>query len=426
MSTLPARKDMHPSPAAPMIARLGGLEREEAVATRVSLGDGKPPARELAIYPASAGFDLVDELDHLCSRSVQPNIFFNPRFLAPAMPRLEDRQVQLAVMREETGERSRLRLLLPFSIEREIPLGAPVIRAWSSPFSPLGVPLIDHDDPIGVVEDFFAMLALPRLKLPRVLMLPELPLDGEAAGALRTAAHGRNLPLSAISNGERAVLHSDLDGEAYLKGALRSHHYREFRRLKRRLAEKGELTHDVVRHPEEVRQAAEEFLSLEASGWKGRAGSAMIVDRFQAAFAREAIDRLSGRDMCRIHRLRLDGCMIASLIVFVEQGVAYTWKTAFDEAYGAFSPGTLLMIEATKVHLDDPDIVVSDSCAVPGHPVMSRLWSERREMGTLIVGLTPDSGKAVRQAAGQLRLSGETRNLARQMRSRFEKLVRRR
>ena len=47
-----------------------------------------------------------------------------------------------------------------------------------------------------------------------------------------------------------------------------------------------------------------------------------------------------------------------------------------------FSPGTLLMIEVTKQHLDDPNIMTTDSCAVPDHPVMSRLWSERKPIGT--------------------------------------------
>ena len=63
------------------------------------LADNRP-RRKLAIYPASAGFDLVEELDYLCPRTIEPNVFFNPRFLAPAMPRLEDREVRLAVIRD--------------------------------------------------------------------------------------------------------------------------------------------------------------------------------------------------------------------------------------------------------------------------------------------------------------------------------------
>ena len=149
----------------------------------------------------------------------------------------------------------------------------------------------------------------------------------------------------------------------------------------------------------------------------------MAIDRYRAAFAREAVHRLAEQDMCRIHALVLDGKPIASLIVFVESGCAYTWKTAYDENFSAFSPGTLLMIEVTGQHLDDPNITMTDSCAMPDHPVMSRLWSERRPMGTIVLGLTPDADRLARQAASQLHLYRETRNMARILRNRVKSLL---
>ena len=166
--------------------------------------------------------------------------------------------------------------------------------------------------------------------------------------------------------------------------------------------------------------------TLDAAGWKGRQPTASAIDRSRPAFPREAVHRLAEQDMCRIHLLTLDGRTIACLIVFVEAAVAYTWKTAYDETLSAYSPGTLLMIEVTEQHLDDPNIVMTDSCAVPDRPVMSRLWSERKPMGTLVVGLTPDADRLARQAASQLHLYRETRNMARLLRNRMRSLLKRR
>jgi CelD/BcsL family acetyltransferase involved in cellulose biosynthesis len=327
--------------------------------------------------------------------------------------------VRLAVIRDGDETRSRLRLLVPFSVERPpVPFGVNVMRTWSSPFGPLGTPLLDRDDPAGVIEDFFAMLARPHLKLPKVLVLPEVRLDGPVASLLGAVAETRGLAFITTGAAERPFLESKLDGDAYLKQSLKAHHLREFRRLKRRLEDKGKLEHVVARTAEEIRLATEAFLTLEASGWKGRERTAMAIDRFRAAFAREAMHRLSEEDMCRIHSLILDGKPIACLVVFIEAGVAYTWKTAYDEVWSAYSPGTLLMIEVTKQHLDDPNIVATDSCAVPDHPVMSRLWSERKPVGTIVVGLTPEADRAARQAAQQLHLYRETRNMARIVRNR--------
>lgn len=56
---------------------------------------------------------------------------------------------------------------------------------------------------------------------------------------------------------------------------------------------------------------------------------------------------------------------------------------------------------------------------------MSRLWSERERMGTLVIGLTPATDRAARQAATQLHLYSETRAFARRMRDRLLDLVRR-
>ena len=426
MAAVPLLEETSGGPAGAMVSNLAGLAREGDPA-HIELFASNRPERKLAIYPASAGFDLVEELDFLCARTIEPNVFFNPRFLAPAMPRLEDREVRLAVLRDGDEYRNRLRLLVPFSVERPaIPLGVPVMRTWASPFGPLGTPLVDRDDPVSVIEDFFSMLSRPHLKLPKVFVLPDMRLDGPVASLLTSFADSRGLTMVTTGKVERPVLESTLDGEVYLKASLRSHHYREFRRLKRRLADLGRIEHIVARGPDEIRHAIESFLTLEAAGWKGRERTAMAIDRYRAAFAREAVHSLAEQDMCRIHMLTLDGRAIACLIVFVEAGVAYTWKTAYDETLAAYSPGTLLMIEVTKQHLEDPNIVMTDSCAVPDHPVMSRLWAERKPMGTLVIGLTPDADRQTRQAASQLHLYRETRNMARILRNRMRSLLKRR
>jgi CelD/BcsL family acetyltransferase involved in cellulose biosynthesis len=427
MAAVPLLEEMTGGPAGAMISELAGLAEDPVERARVELLTDSRPSRRLAIYPAAAGFDLIEELDHLAARALEPNVFFNPRFLAPAMPRLEDREVRLAVIRDGSEYRNRLRLLLPFSIERPtMPLGVSVMRSWSHPFGPAGTPLIDSDNPDQVMDDFLTMVTRPHLRMPKVLVLPDMHLDGAVAGMLRSFAASRDLTLIATDEVRRAFLESKLDGEEYLKASLRAHHFREFRRLKRRLGDEGALEYRVARQPDEIRAGVEAFLALEASGWKGRERTAMVSDRYQAAFAREAAHLLSQRDMCRVHLLLLDGRIIASLIVFVAQGIAYTWKTAYDESYSAWSPGTLLMIEATKTHLDDPNIQATDSCAAPDHIVMDRLWSERRRMGTLVLGVTPQADRAARQAAKQLHLYHETRNMARLLRERVRQLVGRR
>ncbi|WP_245582569.1 GNAT family N-acetyltransferase [Neorhizobium lilium] len=385
--------------------------------TRLEVGR---PGRALSLYPAALGYDLQEELEFLSHRAMEPNIFFSARLLAPAMPRVEDKQVRFALIRDETEKRSRLRLLMPFTVERPgFAVGAPIIRAWANPFGPLGTPLVDGEDAAETIDNLFEVLALPQARLPSVLVVPDVRLQGRFAQLARAVAISRDLPVTVTDPFRRPMLESTDDGETYLKQSVSAHHFREMRRQWRRLERLGQLTYSVARQPEEVRLRMEEFLALEAKGWKGKKRSALVSDRYRAAFAREAITNLAEVDAVRIHTIDLDGHAIASIIVFLMAGEAYTWKTAYDEELGQYSPGKLLIMRLTDWHLDDANIMRTDSCAVPDHPIMSRLWEEREEMGTLVIGLTRNSDRDIRQVAAQLHLYRNTRNVARLLREKI-------
>ncbi|MFB2551461.1 GNAT family N-acetyltransferase [Ensifer soli] len=384
------------------------------------------PGRQFCVYPAKAGYDLQQELDFLSNRALEPNVFFTGRFLAPAMPRLEDRVIRLALIRDVKEKSGRIRFLMPFSVEKPgFSIGSPIIRGWANPFGPLGVPLLDAEDAAETVDNLYEALASRDAGLPGVLVLPDIRLKGKFAQLARAVAIGRNLPLTVTNTYQRPMLDSLEDGPSYLRKAIRPSHLRELRRQWHLLESKGEVRYNVARNPAEIRVRMEEFLALEASGWKGRQRSAMVMDRYRAAFAREAITNLAETDSVRIHTLDVDGTAIASMIVFLMGGDAYTWKTAFNEDYAKFSPGKLLVSELTEWHLDDANIMRSDSCAVPDHPVMSRFWEERDEMGTLVVGLGQNRDRDVRQVAGQLHLYRNTRNMARLLRDKIRALARR-
>lgn len=385
----------------------------------LSMAVGRP-GRQLSVYPAAMGYDLQTELEFLSHRAMEPNIFFAARVLAPAMPRVEDRAVRLAILRDQKEVSGRMRLLMPFSLERPgLGLGAPILRVWANPFGPLGTPLVDAEDAAETIDNLLEGLGRREAALPSVLVLPDLRLEGGFARMIRAVALSRNLPVMVSGRYERPMLQSPLEGEAYLKQSLSAHHLREMRRQWRRLGNAGPLAHAVARQPQEIRRRVEEFLALEAKGWKGRRRSALVNDRYRAAFAREAIGNLAEIDAVRIHTLDLDGRAIASLIVFLMGGEAYTWKTAYDESFAAFSPGKLLMMKLTEWHLEDANITRTDSCAVPDHPVMSRFWTERESMGTLVIGLTETADRDTRQVAAQLHLYQNTRSLARRLRDKI-------
>jgi hypothetical protein len=382
------------------------------------------PGRELCLYPGRLGYELQDELDFLSNRAIEPNIFFTGRFLAPAMPRLEDRQVNFVLIRDQSGTRSRMRFLMPFSVDKPgFAVGPSIIRAWSNSFAPLGTPLVDAEDVAETLDNLFEGLTAGDLRLPPILVLPDLRLNGIFARMAKAVALSRNLPITVTNPFQRPMLQSEEDAVVYLRNAVSSSHMREMRRQWRLLEERGPVVYSVARQPRDIHMRFEEFLSLEAGGWKGKKRSALVTDRYHTAFARETVSNLAAIDAVRIHTIDLAGKAIASIVVLMMGGEAYAWKTAYDEDFARYSPGKLLIGELTEWHLDDANIVRSDSCAVPDHPIMSRFWQEREEMGTLVIGLTQNGDRDVRQVAAQLHMYNSTRNMAKMLRAKIMSLA---
>lgn len=382
------------------------------------------PGQEFCLYPARAGYDLQDEMDLLSNRSMEANVFFTGRFLAPAMPRLEDRQIRIGILRDTDRGRRRARVLMPFSVEKPgFSLGAPIMRIWANDYGPLGTPLVDAEDAAQSLDSLMDVLARPDTQLPKVLVFPDLRLRGNFAQLAKAIAISRNLPINVTNSYDRPFLQSYEDGPTYLKQSIAGRHLQEMRRQRKHLEALGALTHEVARQPGDVRLRMEEFLLMEARGWKGAKRTAMILDRYRSAFAREAVSNLADSDSVRVHTLNLNGRCVASMVTFVASGEAYTWKTTYEEEFARYSPGKLLMENLTEWHLDDANILRTDSCATPDHPIMSRFWRERESMGTLVIGLHQNSDRDVRQVSAQLHLYRNTKNIARALRQKIMSLA---
>jgi hypothetical protein len=258
MASSPIIQEDVGSQANAMIGEFADVETARPAAER-DIAVGRP-GRNLAIYPARAGYHLQEELDFLTNRALEPNVFFSGRFLAPAMPRLEDRVIRLMVMRDENETRSRMRLLLPFSVEKPgFSVGASIIRAWANPFGPLGTPLLDREEAAETIDNMLEALSQPESGLPGILVLPDMKLGGPVAGLFRAVAMGRNLSIVETDQVERPFLESELDAEEYLTNAISRHHRHELRRQWRRLSEHGELSYIVARQPKKSATISRNF-----------------------------------------------------------------------------------------------------------------------------------------------------------------------
>lgn len=155
--------------------------------------------------------------------------------------------------------------------------------------------------------------------------------------------------------GYRVVRHTDkasprlsLPGswEALLAGASRNLRS-QVRRKRRQLEESGEVTLRTSRRCG-VEPDFATFLRLEASGWKGRAGTALASNPRALELYRDFVAAASRQGILRLHVLEVGGHAIAADLSCVWGGGMHMIKTAYDEKWGTQSPGLLLMADALR------------------------------------------------------------------------------
>jgi CelD/BcsL family acetyltransferase involved in cellulose biosynthesis len=201
--------------------------------------------------------------------------------------------------------------------------------------------------------------------------------------ALARILNARDSRPCILNESRRPILASQLDGNQYFEKAMSSSSRKKLRQHRRRLEEKGGLESRVCTTLDDVRPAFEDFLELEAAGWKGRGGTALLCSQTDADFARRMVAALAGRGDAAIHALYQQGKAVASQVVLRAGPVAFTWKTAYDESLGDYSPGMLLLENYTAAFLADKSIALVDSCAFDDSGFMSA-WSERETIAQVL------------------------------------------
>jgi hypothetical protein len=89
--------------------------------------------------------------------------------------------------------------------------------------------------------------------------------------------------------------------------------------------------------------------------------------------------------------LVIDGKPIAMKCNLGDQRGLFAFKIAFDEEFGSHSPGVLLEVFNIERLHTFRHARWMDSCAVPGHFMIDRMWSERR----LIQNLWISTGRGI-------------------------------
>ena len=127
--------------------------------------------------------------------------------------------------------------------------------------------------------------------------------------------------------------------EASLPAKMRT----DLRRRWRLLEKEGTPAVEVADGTENLDALLEDGFRVEASGWKGEAGTAIISEAGARRFYTDVGHWLAERGWLRLSFLRLDGRPLAFEYGIEHAGVYYFLKGGFDPSYSRLAPARLLI-----------------------------------------------------------------------------------
>lgn len=337
------------------------------------------PALTIEVLDRAAALrTLPGELTMLAAHALERNVFYEPPMLLPALERLDrDTPLSIVCIRRRCGD---LMGMVPLTLA-PLRVGVPVkvLRNWAHRYCYLGTPLLHADGAraaLSALADWLARHDAPASGMQWV----NVAWDGPFARLAQQVFSLSPAWTTDVVVNERAMLtraHANTP-------AISGKHAKELRRLQRRLAERGRVEYAVLQPNEDWQHWFEAFLSLEASGWKGAAGSAIGSRAGDSAFFRDVLGTAHAHGQLQMMRLTVDGVPIAMKLNLRNADTAYALKICHDARYAQYSPGVLLELHNMEVFESEPAAITRmDSCAAYDQRMIHRLWPARRKIATI-------------------------------------------
>ena len=206
------------------------------------------------------------------------------------------------------------------------------LHALANEHTPVFTPLAADEEALEALLDA-AVAASPELVLP-------LPADHPATALLARISKRRGRSFWAEPTVRSPFVETAGTFEEYRRKVGRNIR-KEAERRTRRLHDLGGRADPLV-PPANRQEELEEGLRLEASGWKGERGTAILSDPEAAAFYRRVAELFDAEGRLVFSTARVGDDLIAFCFTLLDFDRAWTLKVGIDEGYRHVAPGIVL------------------------------------------------------------------------------------
>jgi len=124
-------------------------------------------------------------------------------------------------------------------------------------------------------------------------------------------------------------------------------------RFRRKMGRDHEAELEIVTAPGDLEAELADGFRVEASGWKGRAGTAIVSEPRTEAFYTAVARAFAARGELRFSRIVLDGETAAFDLTLLHGGRLYLLKTGFDERFRRLAPGLVMRLAVIEHCFED-------------------------------------------------------------------------
>ncbi len=334
---------------------------------------------ESEVLCVSAIKKLHAQWESLTDQAIEKNIFLFPWFISASLPLLENKNPQITTIYSDDM------LIGLFIVAKDVGYVKLPLRFYRTALHPdqfLATPLVREG-----FSDQFAIGLCKWLDTSSrdisMKLFPLLSADSPIHASLKRICQFQDRPLITIDTFSRAAIIPRAHSEEMVLDAIGKSRRKNLRRTAKKLSELGTVKIERMQDTDNIDEWIDEFLQLEHSGWKGKNQSSFLARSEDTEFFVNLAHSAFANNAMNFFRLTLDGRAIAYTFDLLGKPYGYGTKSAYDEAYRAYTPGILLIYESLKYYLTREEFDIIDSCTAPDNMMLNDLWPDRREITSL-------------------------------------------